>query len=137
MPVALRQFDLHGYDLVISSEAGPAKGVATAPETMHICYCHTPMRYVRDGYADYLREAGPLSRLGLRLCAPALRKWDVRSAGRVDHFVANSHNVASRIAAYYGRTAAVIHPPVDVRAFTPAGGLQTGRPGCGSLHQDG
>lgn len=123
MPLALEQLDLRGYDLVISSESGPAKGVLTSPGTAHLCYCHTPMRYLWDFYQDYLAGAGPLTRLFLRLYSHRLRMWDALSALRVDHFAANSRNVANRIAKHYRRDAAVIHPPVDVAAFAPENGL--------------
>lgn len=117
MPLGLEQFDLRGYDLVISSESGPAKGVLTDPHTLHICYCHTPMRYVWDMYHAYMADSGRLKRI---LMAPALhylRLWDRLSADRVDHFVANSSNVAQRIAKHYRRTADVIYPPVDTDEF--------------------
>ena len=122
MPLALEQFDLRGYDLVISSESGPAKGVLTGADTLHICYCHTPMRYLWDFYQEYLERSGPLTRLALRLFGHRLRLWDALSAQRVDYFAANSHNVARRIAKHYRRDSTVIHPPVDVSAFAPAGG---------------
>ena len=126
MPFALEQFDLRGYDLVISTESGPAKGVLTPAETPHLCYCHTPMRYLWDHYQDYLASAGWLSRLGLRIFSHRLRQWDVLSANRVDHFVANSHNVARRIHKHYRREADVVYPPVDVDFFSlPAGQAET------------
>ncbi|MDR1359918.1 MAG: glycosyltransferase [Deltaproteobacteria bacterium] len=124
MPLALEQLDLRGYDLVISSESGPAKGVLTHSQTPHICYCHTPMRYLWDFYQDYLQEASPLIRPLVRLLTHRLRLWDVLSANRVDHFIANSHNVARRIARHYRREAEVIHPPVEVDLFTPKGDLR-------------
>ena len=122
MPLALEQLDLRGYDLVISSESGPAKGVLTGADTLHLCYCHTPMRYLWDYYQDYLETAGPASRIGLRLFSPGLRQWDVLSAHRVDYFAANSYNVAKRIAKHYRRPSTVIHPPVDADFFTPPDG---------------
>lgn len=122
MPLALEQLDLRGYDVVISSESGPAKGVLTGPDTLHLCYCHTPMRYLWDFYQDYLQESGPLLRPFFRLLSGRLRAWDALSSMRVDHFAANSHNVARRIAKHYRRRAEVIHPPVDARAFAPEGG---------------
>ena len=121
MPLALEQLDLRGYDLVISSESGPAKGVLTGADTLHLCYCHTPMRYLWDMYQDYLDESGLVSRAALRLFSHYLRLWDLASARRVDCFAANSRNVARRIAKHYGREAEVIHPPVDVDFFSPAG----------------
>ena len=122
MPLALEQLDLRGYDLVISSESGPAKGVLTGTDTVHICYCHTPMRYLWDCYQHYLEKAGTVSRLALRLFSPYLRMWDALTAQRVDFFAANSHNAVRRIAKHYRRTAEIIYPPVDVRAFAPKKG---------------
>ncbi|MCK1404973.1 glycosyltransferase [Bradyrhizobium sp. 76] len=120
MPIALEQLDLRGYDLVISSESGPAKGVVAAPDAVHICYCHTPMRYIWNMYADYRASAGLLTRLVMPLLAHYLRLWDVTSSLRVDHFVANSTAVASRIKRYYGANAEVVYPPVDTNAFSIA-----------------
>jgi glycosyltransferase involved in cell wall biosynthesis len=125
MPLALEQLDLRGYDLVISSESGPAKGVLTHAQTPHICYCHTPMRYLWDFYQDYLQQSHPLIRPAVRLLSHRLRQWDALSALRVDHFAANSRNVARRIARCYRREAVVIHPPVEVERFAPG---QTPRP---------
>ncbi len=115
-PLALEQFDFRDYDLVISSEAGPAKGVLTATGTYHICYCHSPMRYIWDLYHYYCREngTGGISRLAFALTAHYARLWDLATASRVDAFVANSENVAARIRKHYRREASVIYPPVDV-----------------------
>lgn len=125
MPLALEQLDLSDYDLVISSESGPAKGVLTRPDALHVCYCHTPMRYVWSGYHDYLSSAGPLIRPLMPYAIHRLRQWDLATAARVDHFIANSTTVAQRIWRVYRRDATVIHPPVDVDRFTtdtPPGG---------------
>jgi glycosyltransferase involved in cell wall biosynthesis len=114
----LEQFDLSGYDLVLSSESGPAKGVLTASGTCHVCYCHSPMRYLWDFYHRYRNSAG----MGLfakplfSLTSHYLRMWDAASANRVDYFVANSQNVASRIRKHYRRNSDVIYPPVNVHA---------------------
>jgi glycosyltransferase involved in cell wall biosynthesis len=117
-PLALEQFDLSGYDLVLSSESGPAKGVLTSSRTCHVCYCHSPMRYVWDLYHGYRkgRSMGMLSRPVFTLASHYLRLWDAASAQRVDYFVANSKNVAARIRKHYRRDAQVIHPPVQVQA---------------------
>jgi len=112
-PIALEQFDLSEYDLVISSESGPSKGVITSPRTCHICYCHSPMRYIWDMHGEYTKRMGPLVRSAFKLSAHYLRLWDYATAGRVDYFVANSRFVASRIRKIYGRESTVIHPPVD------------------------
>jgi len=135
MPAALERLDLAGYDLVISSEAGPAKGVIVPPEALHICYTHSPMRYLWDQYHTYRRGAGLLSRMAMSVFAPSLRIWDVTSAARVDHFLANSTHVANRIRKYWRREAEVLHPPCDVVAFTPLprGGHEAFYLWCGEL----
>ena len=117
MPLALEQIDLRSYDLVISSESGPAKGVLTSPECLHICYCHTPMRYLWDMYHDYKKISGPLKRIAMIPLFHYLRLWDTASAQRVDRFLANSKHVAKRIKKIYRRDAVVIHPPVTVEDF--------------------
>lgn len=115
-PLALEQFDLSGYDLVISSESGPAKGVITSPKTCHICYCHSPMRYIWDMYPEYRRGMGRLVGPVFSLVAHYMRLWDYASAQRVDYFVANSRFIAARIRKYYRRESTVIHPPVETTA---------------------
>ena len=119
MPLALEQFDLRDYDLVISSESGPAKGIVAPPHAVHICYCHSPMRYVWNMYHDYRRSGGRLARISMPLLMHYLRMWDLSSANRVDTFIANSHNVAARIRRYYQRDSHVVYPPVNVDAFGP------------------
>jgi len=120
MPFALESFDLSGYDLIISSESGPAKGIIPQPHTPHICYCHSPMRYIWDHYQTYLASAGRLQRAAMPLLAPMLRSWDVNTSARVDRFVANSRHVAARIRKYYRRPATVLYPPVSIGDFTPS-----------------
>lgn len=118
-PIALEHFDLRGYDLVISSESGPAKGVLTSSHTHHVCYCNTPMRYLWDLYPAYLHE-WTHSRVKRALMAPIanyLRLWDAASAARVDKFIANSQNVQNRIWKTYRRSSEVIYPPVPVDRF--------------------
>jgi glycosyltransferase involved in cell wall biosynthesis len=117
MPFALEQLDLTHYDLVLSSESGPSKAVITGPHALHICYCHSPMRYVWDQYHIYREGAGVLTRIFMSIISPFLRIWDTASATRVDHFVANSQFVAMRIRKFYGRRASVIYPPVAVERF--------------------
>jgi len=114
-PLALEQFDLSGYDLVLSSESGPAKGIITGSRTCHICYCHSPMRYLWDHYHRYRNGSGfgRVTRLAFSAAAHYLRAWDLASAGRVDYFVANSETTAARIRKHYRRDAEVIFPPVD------------------------
>jgi glycosyltransferase involved in cell wall biosynthesis len=113
-PIALEQFDLSAYDLVISSESGPAKGVITAPRTCHICYCHTPMRYIWDMYSEYRKNMNPVTRAIFSATAHYMRLWDFSTAARVDYFVANSRYIAARIRKFYRRESTVIHPPVNV-----------------------
>ncbi len=120
LPIAIEQLDLRHYDVILSSSHAVAKGVLTAPHQMHVCYCHTPMRYAWDLTFDYLRS----SRVGrgmpgvlTRYLLHELRQWDVLSANRVDYFVANSRNTARRIWRYYRRPAEVIYPPVEVDRF--------------------
>ncbi|MFT4269023.1 MAG: glycosyltransferase [Xenophilus sp.] len=122
MPFALESFDLTGYDLIISSEAGPAKGIVPGPDATHICYCHSPMRYIWDLYPQYRAASGALTRTMMSLTVPWLRQWDVSTAHRVDHFIANSAYVARRIEKYYRREAHVVHPPVELARFTPSAG---------------
>jgi glycosyltransferase involved in cell wall biosynthesis len=117
MPFALEQLDLRPYDLVISSESGPAKGVLTRPDALHICYCHTPMRYAWNMYQEYREGLSGLKRWAMSVLLHKIRQWDVTAAARVDYFVANSHNVAQRIRKYYRRDAMVISPPVDLDRF--------------------
>ncbi|MCV3273958.1 glycosyltransferase [Roseobacter sinensis] len=120
MPRALEELDLSGYDLVLSSEAGPAKGVIAPPGVPHLCYCHSPMRYIWDQYHVYRAGAGVLTRAAMPLLAHRMRIWDVTSAARVDDFIANSAHVAKRIEKYWRRPATVVHPPVDLpEPFAP------------------
>ncbi len=119
-PLALEQLRLDDYDLVISQESGAAKGVITRAGTCHICYCHTPMRYLWDMYHDYLSMApfGFVGRAFYSLACHYVRQWDYATAARVDHFVASSQNGARRIRKYYGRGSDVIYPPVDLDSFS-------------------
>ncbi len=119
MPMALESFDLRGYDLVVSSESGPAKGVLLPSTTRHVCYCETPMRYLWDLYPAY-RNEWTRSRWKRALMAPLanyLRIWDYSTAARVDQFVANSENVRRRIWKTYRRESVVVCPPVAVNEF--------------------
>jgi glycosyltransferase involved in cell wall biosynthesis len=119
MPLALEAFDLRSYDLVISSESGPAKGVLTTSSCRHLCYCHTPMRYLWELHSAYLHDFGqnPFKRALMAPLASYLRTWDYATAARVDHFIANSWNVRRRIWKTYRRKAKVIYPPVAVESF--------------------
>ncbi len=119
MPMALESFDLRGYDLIVSSESGPAKGVIAPSSAHHVCYCHTPMRYLWDLYPAYRNEFthSRLKRAAMAPLSNYLRLWDFASAARVDRFVANGANVQRRIWKTYRRESDVIHPPVDVDSF--------------------
>jgi glycosyltransferase involved in cell wall biosynthesis len=120
-PLAIEQFDLSAYDLVVSSDAVVSKGVITRPETCHVCYCHTPMRYAWSAYHTYRRsiESAWKRRL-VPFFMSYLRTWDLAAASRVDYFLANSQTVANRIAKYYRREASVIYPPIAVSDFSIA-----------------
>jgi glycosyltransferase involved in cell wall biosynthesis len=120
MPLALEQLDLRGYDLVISSESGPAKGVIAPPDAFHLCYCHSPMRYLWDHFPDYHARAGWLTRKVMPPLFHGLRQWDHASAQRPDRVLANSAFIARRVRKAWGREADVLHPPVEVARFAPA-----------------
>jgi glycosyltransferase involved in cell wall biosynthesis len=124
-PFAMEQLDVRGYDLVLSSSSAFGKGVITKPETLHICYCHTPMRWCWN-YEEYVEreQLGKVARSILPFFITGLRIWDQTSAMRVDHFIANSPVVAERIRKYYRREAVVIPPPVDVSRFPFDGNAQ-------------
>src|SRR4029077_5666228 len=126
MPLALEQLDLRGYDLIISSESGPSKGIIPPPDALHVCYCHTPMRYIWNMYHDYRGSAGRLTRLMMAPLTHYLRMWDVSSAARVDSFVANSATVARRVHRYYVADSVIIHPLVDTNAFSIAAASELG-----------
>ncbi len=119
-PFAVESVDLSAYDLVITSCFGYAKGIRTRPDAIHVCYCHTPMRWVWR-YEDYSERAGfgRMARRVLPILLGVLRRWDLRAARRPDYFIANSHAVAERIRTFYGRDSVVIPPPIDVHRFQP------------------
>lgn len=117
MPIALEQLDLSSYDLVISNESGPAKGVILPPHVPHICYCFTPMRYVWDMYHEYLSHANWFTRLMMRPLIHYLRIWDRLSADRVDHFLVDSAFVGQRVRKYYRRESTVLYPPIELKEF--------------------
>ena len=120
MPLAVEQFDLSSYDLVISSAHAVCKGVLTGPDQLHISYVHSPIRYAWDLQHQYLRESGLVHGLKAwvaRWLLHKIRIWDYRTAAGVDHFVANSRFIGRRIQKVYGRKSDVIYPPVDVAAF--------------------
>lgn len=121
MPLAIEQFDLRGYDLVISSSYAVAKGVITSPDQIHVCYCHSPIRYAWDMQFQYLEESNlskGLKSIYARYVLHKMRIWDFRSAYSVDYFLANSNFIRKRIEKVYRRSANVIHPPVNVTEFS-------------------
>lgn len=117
MPYALESLDLGEYDVVVSSESGPAKGVLRSPDCLHICYCHSPMRYLWNLGGDRRGQRGVQNLLSQPIFH-YLRQWDVLNSFRVDYFVANSQNTQRRIAALYRRDAEIIHPPVETNRFS-------------------
>ena len=118
-PAAIEALDLTGYDLIVSSSHCVAKGVIPSPDALHVCYCHTPMRYAWDQEHVYFPKRDGLAARLRGLALSALRSWDASSASRVHQYVANSGFVARRISTYYGRGAEVVHPPVDTEFFQP------------------
>jgi len=112
-PLAVESLDLRDYDLVISSDSPPMKGILTHNRQLHICYCHTPGRYLWDSFEDFRSTLPWLFRPGFSTVAAYLRRWDYQAAQRVNHFVANSRYVADRIRRYYQRDSTVIYPPVN------------------------
>jgi glycosyltransferase involved in cell wall biosynthesis len=120
MPLAIEQFDMSGYDLIVSSSHAVAKGVVTGPDQVHISYVHSPMRYIWDLQHQYLKQSGlnwGLKALYIRWLFGRLRQWDASSAQHVDYFIANSSYIGRRLKKAYGRDATVIHPPVDLDRF--------------------
>jgi len=126
-PRAVESYDLSAYDLILSTSSAFAHGAIAAPHAPHVCYCHTPMRFAWN-YDEYVRhERIPtVLRWLLPLFLSRIRQWDRRTADRVDYFIANSRNVADRIAQFYGCESTIIPPPVDVSRFQPAGRAEVG-----------
>jgi len=121
MPLAVEQFDLSGYDLVISNSCAVAKGVITGPDQLHLSMCHSPIRYAWDLQHQYLKESGldkGFKGLLAKWMLHKIRLWDYRTADGVNHFLANSKFISRRIWKVYRRESAVIYPPVDVNAFS-------------------
>lgn len=121
MPMATHALKLDDYELIISSESGPIKGIRKPSGSKHVCYCHTPMRYMWDMHDDYYRSAGLAGKISMKAFTSYLRREDLRSAESVDLFVANSAFVSDRIKRIYGRNSVVVHPPVDVEFFSSTG----------------
>jgi glycosyltransferase involved in cell wall biosynthesis len=120
-PIAIEQFDLRDYDLIISSSSAVAKGIKTNKNQLHICYCHSPMRYAWDLREQYLKDAGlnkGLKGLYAKSVLDKIQKWDLSNSDNVDFFIANSKHIAERIKKIYNRESTVIYPPVDVDFFS-------------------
>jgi glycosyltransferase involved in cell wall biosynthesis len=115
-PLAVEQLDLRGYDLVISSDAGPMKGVLVSPDAVHVCYCHAPMRYLWAQYHDYIHCLPLFAKPFFSIAAHYVRTWDFAAAQRVTMFAANSQNVANSIRQYYARPSTVLYPPINTAA---------------------
>lgn len=116
-PLAIGRFDLKEYQLILSSSHAVAKGVKKRPGQLHICYCHTPMRYAWDLYEEYLRGLSGVKKAAVKQTLKYLRRWDVQNSTHVDYFIANSQHVAQRIEKTYGKKAEVIYPPVSTQLF--------------------
>ena len=126
-PSAVESFDLDDYDLVISSSHCAVKSVVPGGRALHICYCHSPMRYAWDQFPAYFgpEQVGPVASAVLRPAMAGLARWDAATAGRVHRFLANSQYVAGRIRRYYNRGSTVVYPPVDTEYFQPPSGSPT------------
>lgn len=123
MPMAIERFNMSEYNLIISSSHCVAKGIKKAKNSLHICYCHTPMRYIWEMYDEYFGRGrlGSFKEKIIRLFTQYVRKWDVENSKNVDIFIANSENVRRRILLHYDRDTAIIYPPVDTDFFIPQG----------------
>jgi len=121
MPFAIETFDLKEYDLILSSSHCVAKSVKPGRNSLHICYCHTPMRYIWDQFDQYFGKGKSswFAATAMKFIRGWLQSWDVRTSRRVNHFIANSRHVQKRIKKYYNQEATIIHPPVDTELFTP------------------
>jgi glycosyltransferase involved in cell wall biosynthesis len=121
LPTIVESFDLSQFDLVVSTSSCVAKGIKPAPKAKHICYLHTPMRYIWDQRHEYLGayDKIPVLNWFIELLVKYLQRWDVKSSERVTRFIANSEFVKERVKKYYGRDATVVHPPVEVERFRP------------------
>lgn len=121
IPTAIEQFDFSDFDVVISSSNAYSKGIITSPDTVHISYCYSPMRFAWDYWPRYLDEQhiGPIRRFVASRMISRTRLWDYYSAQRVDHWLTISEHVAARIKKFYGASATIIYPPVQIDQFTP------------------
>lgn len=121
MPLATESYDLTGYDLVISSSSAFAKGIVTSPNALHVCYCHTPTRFLWTDTHSYVQELKMprVVKWFIPRVLSRIRQWDQLAANRVDVFVGNSKTVQQRIQKYYRRESELVYPPVDLKTFTP------------------
>ena len=117
MPLAFENFNLNDYDIVLSSSSSCAKGVITKPGSIHVCYCHTPMRYIWEMRDEYTEDMGKIKRRLVKILCHYMRIWDASSSNRVDYFIANSTAVKNRIWKHYKRDSVVINPPVRCNLF--------------------
>ena len=123
MPLEVELFDLQQYDVIFSSHHCVAKGVIPRPDAVHICYCHSPARYIWDLFWTYsnLNQFNPLQKIAVSAMSQYIRIWDVTSSNRVDYFIANSRYTAKRVRKYYNREAEVLYPPIDTENFSYQG----------------
>lgn len=121
-PIAFESFNLNQYDVILSSSSAFAKGIRKRDDQLHICYCHTPMRFVWR-YDDYVAKESipPLIKNMLPFILEPVKRWDLQTAEKVDYFIANSQNIANRIKQTYDRNSAIINPPVESTLFKPSG----------------
>ncbi|MEI7475391.1 MAG: glycosyltransferase [bacterium] len=119
MPSAVEYFDLQKYDILFSSHHCVAKGIIPRPDAVHLCYCHSPARYIWDMFWTYaeLNNLSPLKKIVTSIISNYIRMWDVTSSCRVDHYLANSSYTAKRIKKFYNRESLILHPPVDINKF--------------------
>ena len=123
MPLAIESLDLRKYDLILSSSHCVAKSVKPRPGSLHICYCHTPMRYIWDQFDQYFGrvKSGFIPWAIMKMLRPWFQQWDSKTSCRVDDYIANSRHVQKRIKKYYLKEATIIHPPVETKRFKPSG----------------
>jgi len=117
MPLALKLLNLKEYDLIISSESGPTKGIVKSRKSVHICYCHSPMRYIWDMKDDYLNNFNFIERVIAKIVFPIIKKWDISTAKQVDKIIVNSNFVNLRVKKFWNRESDIVHPPVNIDDF--------------------
>jgi glycosyltransferase involved in cell wall biosynthesis len=125
MPKAIESFDLTGYDLVLSSSHCVAKGVKVPKNTLHICYCYTPMRYIWDMHDQYFNDSKLSVKIAMKILRPYLQKWDVKNSQKVNYFIAISENIKNRIKKHYNKDSDIIYPPVNTNFYVPDVSIKT------------